>query len=924
MLPDDALFELFERALPDYALALLDRDDRIIRWSAGATHLMGYEPDAVQGRSLDFLCDPAEHQPPISECLRMAAAEGFLRVLRAGITRSGERVRAAVTIVSWPAGPVREGRLLWMAKEVSTEPLLQQALTQSEDRLQHLLGTAGVIPWERDPETRCFTYVGAQAAELLGFPLAEWYRPDFWVQRLHPEDRASTLSEYRVGIAAGAPQELEYRMIRADGKVVWVRELVAPSDPAASAGRIRGFMRDITQRRAIEAALAASERRLRAIVDAEPACVCLLSPEGEFREINASGRAVLGIPDPEPSLPGAPSMEAVPGNFLLEFVVPDHRQRVRAALERVLAGEPARILFQVFRRDHQKRWIELHARPFRDPTAGAGAIVGVARDVTEQHRLEARDRILLTLGSRLNAARTPEEAARATLLATRDLLGWDLGWLELWEASETGAHVSLCLEETDGVLLSSQPPLDTDAACAAAARTAAAGGDQGAVDGWPDSVLCAPIRSGDRTIGIIYLERRRSGSYAAEDARTLEALTAQCANALERTRSEAERLRFEQQFQQAQKMESVGRLAGGVAHDFNNVLAVINGYADLLLRHGNQEALRQKGLSEIRSAGQRAAELTAQLLAFSRKHVAEPRLLDVNTEVLNTETLLSRLIGENIRISLRLAPALPPVWANPGQLQQVLLNLAVNARDAMPLGGDLAIATRLVTGGSPAPDGTGASSGPSVELEVSDTGSGIPPEILPHIFEPFFTTKETGKGTGLGLSTAYGIVHQSGGSITVDSRPGVGSRFRIRLPAGQAGAASPDVRDVTVLTPGRGETVLLVEDEPGVRDLFHEILKSVGYVLLVAADAVAALELARAHAGAIHALVTDVVLPGMSGRELAEELERIHPEARVLFVSGYTADAVLRHGVATHETAFLQKPASPAELTFRIRTLLDG
>jgi two-component system, cell cycle sensor histidine kinase and response regulator CckA len=384
----------------------------------------------------------------------------------------------------------------------------------------------------------------------------------------------------------------------------------------------------------------------------------------------------------------------------------------------------------------------------------------------------------------------------------------------------------------------------------------------------------------------------------------------------------AELQRTEDQLRHAQKMEAIGRLAGGIAHDFNNLLSVVLSYSDLAMRGLADDDPRRADIAEIKLAGKRAADLTGQLLAFSRQQVLQPRVLDLNGVVAGMERMIRRLIGEDIELHARTAPDLGKVSADPGQIEQVLMNLVVNARDAMTGHGKLTIETaNTELDDAYAAAHVGARSGPHVMLAVTDTGGGMDRDTLARVFEPFFTTKEAGKGTGLGLSTVYGIIKQSGGSIWVYSEPGAGATFKIYLPRvdGESKPAPPPAAAIDL----RGdETILVVEDEDQVRAVVARILTRLGYDVLVAARPSEALRLAAVEDG-IDMVLTDVVMPEMSGRELAERLRARRPDLRVLFMSGYTDDAVVRHGVLEAHVSFLQKPFTPDALARHVRLVLD-
>ncbi|MEA2206895.1 MAG: two-component system, cell cycle sensor histidine kinase and response regulator CckA [Blastocatellia bacterium] len=396
-------------------------------------------------------------------------------------------------------------------------------------------------------------------------------------------------------------------------------------------------------------------------------------------------------------------------------------------------------------------------------------------------------------------------------------------------------------------------------------------------------------------------------------------------NIVERKRAEEALHDSEEQLRQSQKMDAVGQLAGGVAHDFNNLLAVIIGYSDLLLARTdlplNEDS--QRKVEQISKAGHRAAALTRQLLAFSRKQVLQPKLLDLNIVVGDMDKMLKRLIGEHIEMRSLLEPALGIVKADPGQVEQVLVNLVVNARDAMPAGGKLTIETgNVLLDGQYVHTHRAVEPGPYVMLAVSDTGIGMAADVKTRIFEPFFTTKEKDKGTGLGLSTVYGIVKQSGGSIWVYSEPGQGTTFKIYLPCVDQSA---DIEEVGIVDQDYtgAETVLLVEDEEMVRQIANEILTLNGYRVLQAAHGNEALEISRNHDGVIDVMITDVVMPLMGGPELAQTLAASRPQMQVLYMSGYTDDTIVHHGVLQQGTAFLQKPFTAEAFTRKLREVIS-
>jgi len=504
------------------------------------------------------------------------------------------------------------------------------------------------------------------------------------------------------------------------------------------------------------------------------------------------------------------------------------------------------------------------------------------------------------------AVRHSEERFRVVATTTNDVV-WE--WDVLRDVDWWSDNLRQILGYDPAEVQAGQP-LEWDGLVHPADRERVVGGLRAAVAGtgdlWRDE----------------YRIRRRDGSYAYvfdrarilrdPDGAAIRVLGAMM-DITERREAEEALRRSEEQLRQAMKMEAVGRLAGGVAHDFNNLLTSVLGHADLALNALEPTDSLHDDLLQIKAAGTRAAALTQQLLAFSRKQVLEPRVVDINAVVTSLARMLRRTIGEDIELVTRLSAGIGVVRADPVQLEQVLLNLAVNARDAMPAGGRLTIETSSVR----------LAGGAVVRVRVEDTGVGMSDEVRAHLFEPFFTTKEVGKGTGLGLATAYGIVQQSGGTITVHSSPGRGSTFVIDLPQVR-GEPTPAEREPVVVRAAGTETILLVEDEESVRNLTRRVLEQYGYQVLSAPSGEAALELSRLHRGTLHLLLTDVVMPGISGPRLAEILLAERPDMRLIFMSGYAATTLEQRILLDPESAFLQKPFSTEQLIRRIRETLDA
>jgi two-component system, cell cycle sensor histidine kinase and response regulator CckA len=621
---------------------------------------------------------------------------------------------------------------------------------------EKLVNSLGGIVWEADPRTFQFSFVSAQAEAILGYPVEEWRSdPQFWGRHTHADDVAWCTAFCLDATAHGRDHQFEYRMIAADGRVVWLRDIVTLVADDTGEPRLRGIMLDITERKHAEEELRRSEARYRSLVTATSHAVWTADANGKPCDEAPRWRALTGQ-----------RLQEVAGDGWLAAVHPEDRSRVWASWRQAVEhGVPYADEFRVRATDGTYRILSASGAPVRDDAGRIVEWVGTHTDVTEHRELAAK-------------------------------------------------------------------------------------------------------------------------------------------------------------LMQSQKMESLGGLAGGVAHDFNNLLTVIAGYSDFLIADRAPDDPVREDAEEIRRAAARAALLTQQLLAFSRKQMRQPEVIELNARVREVSAMLGRLIGEHIELKLELSPDAGSVLADVGQIDQTLMNLVVNARDAMADGGVIAIRTRRASiAAAETTQGGGVPRGEWTVLVVADTGTGMTTEVRARAFEPFFTTKDTGRGTGLGLSTVYGIVRQSGGHLSLVSEPGAGTTVTIHLPRVEPAEHLRTGRSSDAESRGY-ETVLLVEDEDAVRRLAQQSLERRGYRVLSAPSGIDAIRLVRS-GERVDLVLTDVVMPGMPGSELVQRLARERPGLRALYMSGYTDDAIVRHGVLEEGVNLIQKPFAPDALARKVREALD-
>jgi PAS domain S-box-containing protein len=862
---------------------LLVRDGHFVDCNQKALELFGCAREQLIGKTPSDLSPPRQPKGQSSqeeelERRRLALEGQTLHFEWQHLRLDGTPFEAEVTLTCVEiAGRAHH---LGLVRDVTERKRAEEALRESEARFRTLITDARVaVGVSRNGIT---LFVNGEFARLFGLE-----NPEETIGRTILDYHAPQCHEWMKDIIRraqqGLPAPTDFESIgrRKDGSTFPMHCAVSHINLADGPVTL-GFLTDLTERKRAEEALRESEERYRTLVDN--------SPVGIYRT-TADGRILAGNPAFAQMLGYSSFEELASRNLNAPDFEPQYsRGQFTEKLEK--EGRITGLESEWHRRDGSVILVRENARAIQDEAGRILYYEGTAEDITERKRAEAA----------------------------------------LWESEERfrslvqNATVGIYRTTPQGRILMANPTLIKMLGYANFEELAARNlEEQGFDPGHPRRIFRELIERDGEVKGLEAAWVRQDGStiFVRESARAARDASGNVLYYDGIVEDITDRKQLEQQLIQAQKMEAVGQLAGGVAHDFNNLLTIINGFATLLIQRTSLEDPRRGQLEEIVTAGERAASLTRQLLAFSRRQVLEPVVLDLNSLIANTEKMLRRLIGEDVEMVTTLQPDLGRVKVDAGQIEQVIMNLAVNARDAMPKGGRLLIETSNVEidenyARSHAP----MMPGKYVMVVVSDTGCGMDQETQAHIFEPFFTTKEEGRGTGLGLATVYGIVKQSGGFIWVSSEPGRGSTFKVYLPRVEEVAATAAPVEVPAEPAKGSETVLVVEDEEGVRSLVCEMLASHDYKVLDAAGAAQALQVAEQHTKPIHLLLTDVVMPQISGKELVKRLCALHPETKVLYMSGYTDDAIVRQGNLEAGTSFLQKPFSPEALLQKIREVL--
>jgi two-component system cell cycle sensor histidine kinase/response regulator CckA len=776
-------------------------------------------------------------------------------------------------------------RLIGTVKDITERKKAETTLSESEENLRAIIEASTQYVWtaERDGSSLgIFEWFsrssGRQISDLPGL-----------LEIIHPEDRELAVKAWEDALNTKTYFNMVIRFLTKTGDYCFMATRSVPI--FNTDGKFRqwiGTCNDITQRMHAEDALRKNEAQLQLVSDTVPTIIAYIDKQLNCLFVNKACAEWFGI-----------SKEAALTKNVKDVLDQKTFGLVYSEMEKVLAGETLSFERSSYR-DDGMHFLRLDYVPDFDEKGEVRGFFAFLIDLTQNKKAEEE-------------LRKSEERFRslvnsiAQIVWTTDAEGTLLSALTPRGESLEGTDHDLMFEWTSRL-----HPEDKESAVQelmSAIKTK---------NKYKDEFR---MMNSDGTYHY-YISR---GTPVYEKDGTIREWVGTLTDITETKLSEENLRKSEEQLRQAQKLESVGRLAGGIAHDFNNMLTAINGYSDLTLRRLDENDPLRRNIEEIKKAGERSAALTQQLLAFSRRQILQVKVLDINQVIMDSLVMYQRLIGEDIQIVSSLNPSVNFVKADAGQLSQMLLNLVVNSRDAMPNGGNITIETdNMYLDEDFISKHAGSKGGNYVMLAVSDNGIGIDEETRQQIFEPFFTTKEIGKGTGLGLSTVYGIINQLGGYILVDSTVGKGTTFEIYLPAVKS-TGNPAEAQITVKTLQKGtETILLVEDEELVRKLSQQVLEACGYQVIEAKDGFEALELCQKSGSQIHLLLTDVVMPMMSGRELAEKILQSFPHIKILFTSGYMDDAIVHHGVRDSELNFIQKPFTFDELSQKVRELLDS
>jgi PAS domain S-box-containing protein len=861
---------------------LIDRSGTVLALNEMAGKRLNRRVDEILGACLyDFL-------PPDLAKRRKAR---FDQVFHSGNPAYFEDERQGIHFdnCAYPVSDVT-GKVMKIAiygRDITERKKAEVALRESEERNRTLVETSPDAITLLDLNLNIIM-ANQPALKLYGHESAEEIKGKNGFDYLALEERGRATEDMRKMLETGSMGPIEYTLVKKNG-TPFPAELKASLvlDAQKKPSGIILVSRDITERKKAEEALRESEEKYRTILENIEDGYYEVDIAGNFAFFNDSFCRIYGYP-----------REELIGMNDRQYTDQENAKKLFQTFNRVYrTGESAKGTdWEIIRKDGTKRNIEASVSLIKDASGNQIGFRGLVHDITERKKAEEQLSKLF---------RAVEQSPATVMITDTDA---NIEYVNPKFTQLTGYTLEEVIGKNPRILKSGETP--------------------------PEEYkrLWDTITSGREWQGEFHNKKKNGELYwesaSISSIKNAEGLITHLVAVKEditgRKRAEEERAALQEQLRQSQKMEAIGKLAGGVAHDFNNLLTVIKGYCQLSLVEMKESAPIRDTLEVINKAAEKAADLTRQLLAFSRRQIMEMRVLDLNALLQNLDKMLRRIIGEDIELVTSLGEDLGRVKADPGQIEQVVMNLAVNAKDAMSKGGKLIIETANVElDEAYARTHVAVTPGPYVMIAVSDTGTGMPLEVRDRVFEPFFTTKGKGKGTGLGLSTVYGIVKQSNGNIWVYSEPGKGTTFKIFLPRVDEPAEKLKVQEIGEEFPRGSETILVVEDDKEVRNLTVRILKRQGYTVLDGSYGDEAFSVCRQHKGPIHLLLTDVVMPGMDGRALSESLSQLHPEMKVLYMSGYTDDAIVHHGVMEKGMNYIQKPFTVNGLTKKVRELLD-
>ena len=915
--PSSAAHSAYLQALTEnnpLGIVVLDLQHRVLMCNPAFETLFGYRQSEILGAELDSLLAPGELMKEAVALTRRSTAGNVVREKAKRLRSNGSLVDVQILGVPISA----DGKLVGsfgMYEDITERRRAEQAQREAEERFRSLFENATEGIFQSTTDGR-YLSVNPALARMCGFASASEMisSVEDLGKEIYADPNVRAVFKHLIE-KYGSVKDFEYEVRRRDGAKIWISENAhVVRNPDGEILSYEGTIEDITARKRAELERQVTFEIIHAVNVTDNLDDLLRLIHIALKKVLYAENCFIALYEPATGMFHFPF-------FVDQFDQAPPPQRVgKSCTAHVYrTGQAMLIPQRTFDLLAEEGKVELVGTPspswlgvpLRTPAATIGVLV--VQHYEDENAYTERDQEFLgSVGGQIALAierKRSEEKVR-----------------------ESEARLRVLVEQLPAVLWTVDRGLRF---------TSALGAGFARLKIKPDELVGMSLldyfETTDQTFLPIAAHRRavagepmtfhvewKSGSYACH-VEPLRDSDGQVSGAICMSLDITDRKQLEEQLRQAQKMEAVGRLAGGIAHDFNNLLMVIQGYSDLLVERLPDGDPLRRNAEQIQMASQRASSLTRQLLAFSRKQMLAPKILNVQSVVAEMEKILRRLIGEDVQLETSSAPDLGLIKADRSQIEQVILNLAVNARDAMPQGGRLTIETANVElDASYSHPPAVLSPGRYVMLAVTDNGCGMDAETQAHVFEPFFTTKEKGKGTGLGLATVYGVVKQSGGYVWVYSEPGRGTSFKIYLPRIEE-TAVPAGRDGKneMQIPERGsETILLVEDEKGVRELAREYLASSGYTVIEAEDGHTALELAAMHVGPIHLLLTDVVMPGISGRELAERVSQIRPGIKIIYMSGYTDQAVVHHGILRNDAVLLQKPFTLMTLAGKLREML--